>query len=241
MSSIERSLRLLEIVVESQKPYTHSELARALDIPKSTLTKILKLLQKNGYLGSDGRRYLPGIRLLSLVHRTAIIGDIRSAIRPFMDKLSLDTGETVLLGILAGNLVTYIDQAPSAQPIRYVTTLGQPRPLHSTALGRVLLAFSGRTASSLGTLTRQTTKTVTSPATLDKILRQVREDGYAINVGESVEGVTAVAAPLLSARGDVIAALSVTGPSSRLGDIKERVWPLLKKAVASIEKSGLPG
>lgn len=241
MSSIERSLRLLEIVIENPKPFTHSELARTLDIPKSTLTKILKLLQKNGYLGTDGRRYLPGIRLLSLVHRTAFIGDIRSAVRPFMDKLSTETGETVLLGILAGNFLTYIDQSPSSQPMRYVTTLGQPRPLHSTALGRVLLAFSGRTAESVGPLTRQTEKTVTNPVALDKILRQVREDGFAINAGESVEGVTAIAAPLFSSRRELIAALSVTGPSSRLADVRERVWPLLKKAVASIEKSGLPG
>lgn len=241
MGSVERSLDVLEMIVEAETAPTHTELATALAIPKSTLSQILGVLQHTGYLGIHNRRYLPGVRLLSLVHRAAIAAGMPSAMRSWMDELAAESGETVSLGILAGTHVTCVDQSPSPRAIRYVTPIGQPRPLHATALGRVLLAFGGGSAKSLIPLIPYTDKTITDPDKLDKMLVRIRRDGYALNEGESVEGVIAIAAPLFNARHDLIAALSVAGPSNRLGDATERVWPLLRRTVNKMEKSGVLG
>jgi IclR family transcriptional regulator, KDG regulon repressor len=238
VSSVDRSLLVVETLIDAERPMTHADLARTLGIPKSTLTQLLVALQRSGYVGIDDRHYFPGVRLLSLGQRVAHSTHLRTAIRPLMDKLAVETGETVLLGSIARDHLAYVDQSPSPHPIRYVTTIGQTRPLHCTAAGRVLLAFNNRSAQSLGPLARFTARTVIDPNELDRILAQVRTNGYAINDGESVEGVVAIAAPIPNGTANPIAALGVTGPSQRLADIKERVLPLLRATIRRIPSSG---
>lgn len=232
---MERGLRALEMLVEAPQPPTHAELARKLDIPKSTLTQILESLQKAGFIGIEDRHYLPGVRLLLLGQRIAHSSEVRTAARPVMEHLALETGETVLLGTMLGNTLTYVEQAPSPQPIRYVTRPGEPRPLHCTAAGRLLMALNGRDPRSLGPLTRFTARTVTDLETLDQILEQIRLAGYATNIGESVPDVSAIAVPLRRGEAPPTAALTVTGPSQRLDDMETRVLPLLLKAAKQIE------
>ncbi len=235
MSSVKRSLELLEFVVESTQPPTHAELARALQIPKSTLSQLLTSLQQAGHLTSVGRVYYPGVRLVALAFRISHAGPLRSAIRPVMDKLAEQSGETVLLGLRAGSGIINVEQSPSPQPVRYLATPGQLRPLHATATGRVFLAFTNTSARSLGPLNKETPATVTDPDELDAILKRVRRDGFAISRGEAVPDVWSISAPILDDTGQPVAVLSVTGPSYRLGDLRERVWPLLRKAIQSLD------
>lgn len=238
MSSVKRSLQLLELITEAEKAPTHAELSRALEIPKSTLSQLLASLQQASYVTSVGRQYYPGIRLVALAFRIAHAGPLRSAVRPAMDALAAKSGETVLLALRAGPGIINVEQSPSPQPIRYVTTLGLLRPLHATATGRVFLAFTDTSSRSLGELPKVTRATVTDPAALDAILRKVKKDGFAISRGEAVEGVSGISAPIFDDAGRPIAALSVTGPSDRLGDIRERIWPLLRASIRSIRADG---
>lgn len=237
MSSVTRSLELLEFVVETTQPPTHSELARALKIPKSTLSQLLTSLQQSGHLTCVDRHYYPGVRLVALAFRISHAGPLRSAIRPVMDKLAADSGETVLLGLRVGPGIINVEQSPSSQPVRYLATLGQLRPLHATATGRVFLAFTDTPARSLGRLEKVTPSTITDPAELDAVLRKVRRDGYAISRAEAVPDVWSISAPIFDDAGQPMAAMSVTGPSYRLADLRERIWPLLRKAIASLSSS----
>jgi DNA-binding IclR family transcriptional regulator len=227
-------LQILERIVDSAHPLTHAELARSLNIPKSTLSQILTLLEKANYVGSDGRLYYPDVGLLSFGQRVARAGNLHSAIRPLMDRLAERTGETVLLGALVGNHIMYVEQSPSPLPIRYVTTIGQPRPLHCTAGGRVLMAFSNRSAASLDALPKLTSRTIIDVGLLDAILADVRKHGHSINIGESVQDVSAISVPLRNERGDQLAALTVTGPSRRMGDMRKRILPLLLRTVEQV-------
>lgn len=241
MGSVERSLTVLEMIIQSDIGPTHAELGIALRIPKSTLSQILRELQRTGYVGCHDRHYLPGVRLLSLAHRAALAAEMRSAVRAWMDTLAADSGETVILGILAGTHVTYIDEAPGPHPVRYVAPLGQPRPLHATALGKVLLAFAGRSAREFAPLDSYTKRTLTDPDAVDKELGKIRRDGYAISIGEAVDGVGAIAAPLFNSSNELVAAMSVTGPSRRIQDAKERVPPLLLETARRLKNSGVLG
>lgn len=234
MSSVTRSLEILEALVDAQQAPTHAELARALKIPKSTLSQILEQLTEANYIGQSGRRYFADIRLLSLGQRITHSSHARGAIKSRMDHLATRTGETVLLGTLVSNHLMQLEQSPSPQPIRYVTEVGAPRPLHCTAGGKVLLAFSNRSAGSLGPLPKLTDKTVTDPAKVDKMLETVRRQGYSLNKGESVDDVASIAAPIMSDTGDVLAALTVTGPAHRMTDMRERTLPLLLETIRDI-------
>jgi DNA-binding IclR family transcriptional regulator len=230
MSSVVRSLQILEKLTDARRSPTHSELAHTLKIPKSTLSQILEQLVEANFIYQADRRYYANIRLLLLARKIAMATDARSGIRSVMDRVAVRTGETVLLGTMAGNHLVQIEQSPSPQPIRYVTEVGTPQPLHCTAGGKVLLAFNKRSARSLGRLSKLTERTVTDPAQVDLGLEAVREQGYAMSIGETVADVTSIAAPIVDADGDFLAVLTVVGPSRRIKERIDTTVPVLLQA-----------
>jgi IclR family transcriptional regulator, KDG regulon repressor len=233
MSSVKRSLEVLETVVRADAPMTHAELAHKLEIPKSTLSQILATLVEVGYLTAIRREYTPGPRLVSLGYRTAHSDALRHGFRPALEGLAHATGETVLLGVPIGLQVMYAEQVPSPHPIRYVARLGALRPMHCTAMGRIFLAYGGLSARLIPPteLTRLTPATVVDVEQLDRILATIRDRGYAVNRGESVVGVSAIAAPVLNAVKEAIAAIAVVGPSERMADMEATIWPRLRATV----------
>ena len=240
MSSVVRSLEILEAILSAPEPQTHGELARKYSIPKSTLSKLLETLQNLGYLRAAHKRYLPGPRLLSLGYRAVHTGHIRG-VKPFLDALAERTGETVLLGIPVGDHVMYVEQSPSSHAIRFVANVGELRPMHCTAMGRVFLAFGHRSARTLppGSLVPFTSKTLVDPDLIDQELERVRRRGFALNEGESVEGVSAIAAPLIDSQGMLVAAISVTGPAFRVKKPQKKVWPALRQTIRRVQTAPL--
>ena len=187
MSSVRRSLKILELIINAEHPLSHAEIAAELEIPKSTLSQLLTILRGMGYLSGNQGRYYPGIQLISMGFRLAFRSQTRMSIKPLMDKLAQSSGETVILGIRVHDEVLYIDQSPSPHPIRYVQEVGNLRPLHATAIGRVFMAFSNTPAAALGRLARFTPKTVTDPAELDRILARVDGGGNPrVNGGKGI-------------------------------------------------------
>ncbi|MDX6505792.1 MAG: IclR family transcriptional regulator, acetate operon repressor, partial [Gaiellaceae bacterium] len=203
-------------------PPTHAELMRALEIPRSTLSDLLSELRDLGYVQIVDKRYLPGPRLLSFVYRATHQPTLRAGIRPTLEALAAATQETASYVIEIGGdarepgQVVAVEQAESPQPIRFVAHLGQPFPITQTAAGRVFLAFTNRTG----------------PAVLNGELERIRERGYALNVDES--RATAVAAPVFDRQGSLVGAVSISGPSDRLREPEERVWPLLRDALQEL-------
>ena len=128
-----------------------------------------------------------------------------------------------------------MDHVASRNPIRYVPGIGQLQPIHRAAAGRVFLAFTHRSARDIPgeALVKATPNTVVDPDQLDAALELVRRRGYALNRDETIEGVTAIAAPVLVA-GAPVAAVTVLGPSQRLADPERTVWPVLRDEVAEL-------
>jgi len=136
--------------------------------------------------------------------------------QPFLERLGKATGETINLGVASGNgMVEQIAQVDSTYLIGGTNWVGLSVPVHCSALGKVLLAY-GAAQLPIGTLERCTDKTITSEAALRTDLATVRARGYAVTDEELEPGLIAVAAPIRGYDGAVMAALSVSGPTTRM-------------------------
>lgn len=234
--SVSRIFLIMESLATSPAGATLSELAFEADAPKTSLVGLLTGLTKEEYLVRDpAGRYFLGPQFLSLAMKAVAGRELVTLVRPTLEKLSVDTGETAVLGALASDaeLVTYLDRAESSNPIRYAVSVGERRDLYCTAMGKLLLAFfdEARLNKYLkNSRTAFTTSTVTNGAALKKELLHIRKQGFSRTQDERVEGASGIAAPIFSSEGDVVASLLIAGPSGRMSQNAGQNEPLLKKA-----------
>jgi IclR family acetate operon transcriptional repressor len=225
MSSVKRSLKLIELIVGANSPPTHAELARLLSIPKSTLSQLLSALREAGYVAEIDGRYHAGIQLMSLGYRIARKDRALMSLKPALDGLAHQAGETVLLAVRVRDQFMYIEQSPGPHPIRYAVNIGDTRPLETTAIGRVFLAFQDPAPPQIN-------------AALARRLAEIRRSGYSVNEGEVMTDVHAIAAPIFNAsHRQPIAVVAVLGPRTRMADMKKRIWPQLRRAAKQIEEA----
>jgi DNA-binding IclR family transcriptional regulator len=247
VSSVQRGLRVLEHLVRADEPLTHGDLVRATGLPKSTLTDVLAELARLEYVVPNGRYFGAGRQLLAfgydVVQRLGIQPHVPQAVHQLLERLAELTGETAAFAVEVGRnpagagYVLSLDHVTSPHPVRYVPGLGELRPIGQTATGFVLLAFTGRTAEVIAasTLVRLTPRTLVDIAAIDREIELVRRRGYALNVDATVEGVTAIAAPLFDAAQRLLGSISVAGPSERLRSIETTTWPVLREAIEQIK------
>jgi IclR family transcriptional regulator, acetate operon repressor len=235
IQSIQRAVALLRSFTEAEPELGVTELSRRLKLHKSTVSRILSTLQAEGLVGQNPEtgKYRLGIGLVSLAGVALGRLDVRGAAQPFLNRLVEVTRETVNVTILDGRDCVNIERAASPQSIRYVGWIGRRTPLHCTASGKVLLAYmtsTQRAALLLLPLPQHTAKTVTDLATLNQQLQQIKQEGYAVVHEEFEEGFSAVAAPVWDLSGQVVAAISVSGPAFRLAPLQmeQFVFPLLE-------------
>ena len=169
--------------------------------------------------------------MLRLAGATTARLDLVQEARPVCRQLAADTGETVNIAVLSESSALYLDQVAGSSALQPHNWVGQHIPLHATSNGKVLLSGLDPTASStalLGTLPRFTPRDDHPKAELRARAGPVREQGYAVAVDELEVGLTAVAAPIRNAHGDVVASMSVSGPTFRLAD--ERIEEVVGRA-----------
>jgi DNA-binding IclR family transcriptional regulator len=244
-----RALELIEHVAASPEPVSLSELARQVDLPKSSAHALARTLADEGYLLRDGRgAYTLGPRLLSLLGRLPQRFELPRVARPIMQQLVDDLGETAILGVRQGTQVIYIEQIEAPQMIRYVAPLGEGRPLHCTSIGKTILAsLPPAEADALlrdTKLQRFTGHTLVSAKALKAELGRIREQGYALNQEESMEGIAAIAVSVReggTADGRVIAGLSMTGPAARMKGDLSQARPRMEDAAQRIGAGVQPG
>jgi DNA-binding IclR family transcriptional regulator len=211
--AVDRAARLLTEVVHAADPMTFTGLSAATGLAKSTTSRLLLALERNGLVRRDDHgRFLPGEMFVSFAWRGGAEAGLVAVAQPFLERLGKATGETVNLGVLSGGLVEQIAQVDSTYFIGWV---GLSVPLHCSALGKVLLAH-GTAPLPAEKLERRTDKTITSEAALRSELAGVRARGYAITDEELEPGLIAVAAPVHGFDGAVVAALSVSAPATRM-------------------------
>jgi DNA-binding IclR family transcriptional regulator len=222
----QRALLVLEYLASTASAPTHGDLGRALGIHRSTLSEVLADLRRMGYVAVVERRYVLGPRMLTLVHSAASHRDRHAWIRPLLQRLARDTGETAVYTIEAGATIIPVDQVESAQSIRYAAELGTPRPKHRAAAGLALLAFTGRSSADLDVVPDD-------PAWFDAELLRVKARGYALNLPDAPT--RSIAAPLRDPSGSVVGAVAVLGPPGRFDD-PTVAWPALKALLEDFDE-----
>ena len=169
----------------------------------------------------EADRYRPGIGLWRLSHASSPYETLRQTCKPQMKRLRQRFNETINLGVLSGGEVFYLDVLESERSLRMQSSVGATDPLHSTALGKVFLAFRpGNQRAMLipAALPRLTPNTITDHAELIDQLDMISTTGYAIDIGENEEGSYCIAAPILDHRDVAIAAMSLSAPISRFDE-----------------------
>jgi IclR family transcriptional regulator, acetate operon repressor len=214
--AIDRAGELVRRVVDANHPLTFSDLAASSGLAKSTASRILSALERNGLLRRDASGvFLPGDAFVRYALRGNSDADLATVAQPYLDRLGELSRETINLGVARQSVVVQIAQVDSHYVLGGTNWLGRSEPLHATALGKVLLAFDAAQLPP-GRLERLTAHTIAGRTALDDELSRVRHMGYAVALEELEIGLIAIAAPVYRDDNTVIAAISVSGPSTRL-------------------------
>lgn len=221
IESVENAARVL-LMLRTQRALRVAEVAAELGIARSSAHRMLTTLQSQGLLRQDPatRSYAAGAQLVQI--GVAVMGatDLRAEARPTLERLSHDLGETVHLIVLDESSIVFLDGVEGRFAIRAAERTGDRAPAHASAAGKVLLAALTREQLreryGSGRISGGTALAATSRKVLEEQLDVVREQGFAVNLGESELGLHAVAAPVYDGAGVVRAAISISGPSVRL-------------------------
>jgi len=218
---ISKVLKILEALQGSGSGLGLKAICDATGIHKSTAHRFLKHLEREGYLiCTEAGAYLIGPRLSQMTARVNPQANLQTVARPVLWELWKSTQETVNLAVLDQNTVLYVEVMESPHEFRLSSRVGTRRPLHATALGKVLAAFLPDDVkdSILSTITFQpfTQKTIMNMVQLRRELQKIQRQGYALDDEEAVPGARCVSAPILNSRGEAVGAVSVSGPVTRL-------------------------
>ena len=220
--ALDRALSILELLAHHPDGMRMREIADKLEFPPNSVFRITGVLEQRGYLFREGAdmRYRLSRKLLSLGY--AAIGEDK-LIEHSLDVMQLlrdETQETVLVGVRADVQGVVLEQVAATQPVKFLVDPGTHFPLHTSAPGKVLVAFlpPAEREAVLKRLkyTHYTERTLDSRAKFEAELESVLAFGYGLDCGEQIEGLRCVGAPIFNHRGYPIAAIWVTGPSFRL-------------------------
>jgi len=215
--AIDRAAQLLVRVVESADHETVGELAETIGLPRSTASRLVAALERQGLVQRDGQRgdVRPGPVLVSFARRTTPAAELVDLCEESLDRLAEATGETVNVAVASTRGVEQLAQRDSRHFLGSTNWVGRTVPYHASAVGKVFLAFGA--ASPPRTMDALTIRTIVDADDLERDLADARERGYATAVEELEPGLWAIAAPVQSKQG-VVGALSLSGPTIRLQD-----------------------
>ena len=239
LSSVATAIRLLKAFSEDEVDIGISDLARRLGIAKSTAHRLAVTLVSEGLLEQDrdSGKYRLGValfRLGALVRRRM---EVSNEARPFLYELREKINESVHLAILDGSEIMYVYNLESTHAIRMRSDLGVRKPAYCTAEGQAILAFAAPEVVDqvlAAGLARRTPKTITAPDRIQKALAAVRQRGCAIEDEESELGMVCVAAPIRDDAGEVVAAVGIAGPATRLS--KRSVATIIPHVIATADQ-----
>jgi DNA-binding IclR family transcriptional regulator len=212
---VQRAVTILGELADARTELGTNEIARRTGINVSTISRILATLVGGGlveHVPATGR-YRLGIGVLRLANALHDRLDISTLARPHLADLAGHTKETATLSVPGGHEAITLDFVQSPLSVRSVAEVGRASAAHATAVGKVFLAHGGTLPA--GSLPVYTERTIVDPAALETEVERVRERGWAEALGEREEDLNAVAAPVLTAAGRLVAVLGVQGPAVR--------------------------
>lgn len=238
----ERIFTILEYLSQTSESKGPSDISAATGIHKSTVYRLLSSMAEGGYVERmENGTYQIGIKLVEIVSNHINSLGLQTEARPFLNALRAELGLAVCLGILDRHEVVYIEKMDISRNLRLYAQIGMRVPAHCSSLGKVLL--SSLPGDDLDYLLQSirlevyTKNTIDSPDALKTHLRQVRQQGWGMDNEEYIVGQRCVAAPIYDYRGEVIAAISASGPTTLLTDERLReVVPRVKDTAAQISR-----
>ena len=241
LGSVANAARVLKAFTTSEREWGVSDLARRLDIAKSTAHRLLATLTDEGLLEQDlgSGRYRLGLAVFDMAAAAQSM-DLHEAVLTPMTELRNRSGETVQVAVLDGREVVYVERLDSPNTLRLFLEVGRRNAAHSTGCGKALLAFAPpdqleRTLKGWK-MTSKTPHTITDVAKLRLELAECRRRGYAVNRRESEAGVISVAAPIRDVSGRVVAAISVAGPAERLEPHEFQLAQVTMEVAATVSR-----
>jgi DNA-binding IclR family transcriptional regulator len=240
VQSVDRAISILEILSQRREAGV-SEIAVELGVHKSTAFRLLGALESRGLVeqAEDRGKYRLSFGIIRLAGGVAARLDLTQQGRPVCQRLAEDIGETVNLAVARSHYAVNLDQVRGTSSVTVHNWVGQLTPLHATSSGKVLLAhFDDRHRAQViqaAGLESYTPNTITSADVLEKQLEEARRRGYAMTLEELEIGLNAIAAPIRSYDGEVVAAVSVSGPAYRFSEERMReLTPALMAGAADI-------
>jgi IclR family transcriptional regulator, KDG regulon repressor len=220
--TLQRAVRILDCFSQDRIELGVREVARMVDLSSSATGRLMVAMKELGILSQNPvtRMYSVGPRVLTWAGVYLATSDIRNVGYPYLQELHEATRETISLYILDGYERVCIERLESTQNVRFVAPrVGRHLPLHAGSAGKVMLAFlpEARRESLLtsGNLSRLTEKTLVDPERLRAELSLIRSQGYAMSNGEWILDASGIAAPIFDRNSDVVAALTISGPTQR--------------------------
>lgn len=248
IQSVAHALDVLEQFHGSVDEIGVTELSKRLKLHKNNVFRLLATLEARGYIeqNKSTENYRLGLRCLQLgqtfIHQMGLLLQSRSV----LEELSRATQESTFVAIRKGTAIIPLDFVEPARAVRVVSFLGTVLPTHCTAAGKIHLAFEadGAPGSIPDSLARFTENTIVDRSALREQMKMIGETGYAVERGEFVDDVNAVAVPVRDYTRSLVGTLAVVGPAHRLADeaINQGIAPLLLKAGTELSKRlGFPG
>lgn len=215
------AIAILEALAECQGSQSLAELSKGCKLPKATALRYLSAFESTGYVSkspNDGR-YSLGVSVIALSRKFYSQEGLLSIARAKLGELARATGETAHLAVLHERDIVYVDIAEGSKSVRAIIPRGDRLPAYCVASGRAILANSNSStveAILARKLLARTKSTITDPDQFRAELKRVLKRGYCAAVGECIEDVVGISAPLFSPEGIVFAAIGISSPSARI-------------------------
>jgi DNA-binding IclR family transcriptional regulator len=224
---IQQTMRVLRLFSPDRRELGVTEAAELLGRPKSSVSRLLRSMETEGFLHRDetSGRFRLSLGLAALGELARASTSMQRLARPVLEDVVARTGETTNLVVLDGGEAVNVEVVRSSRAVQHVGVLGRRLPLHATAAGKVLLAWAPpavRDRVLSGPLPALASRTLTDPGDLARELACVRAQGYATASRELEEELAAVSAPVMDHRGSVVAAVTTSAPLSRVDAAR---WP----------------
>lgn len=231
IQSVDRALRIITYVSQKKEGMGVTELASLLDLNKSSIFKLLSTLAAHGFIEQDPetKKYKLGYKYLELSSMLLESIDLRTQAKPYLKELEALTNEVIHLVVYDQGEVVYIEKLEGNETLRTHSKVGKRAPVHCTSVGKVILAHLPEDEvvdiiTKKG-LEQHTENTITDQTIFIEELQKVKKQGYGVEIEENEEGITCIAAPIFDHKGDIIAAVSISGPSTRM--TKQRLLELM--------------
>lgn len=235
---LDRAAAILAAFDDTHRELTLAALVARSGLPRSTAHRTADKMIKLGWLDKPHDRYRIGNRLFELSGLAPVRHELREAVLPYLQDLYTATHTTVQLGVLQATQVLVVEKITGHRPMPMLSQVGGMIPAHCSGIGRAILAYSD--AATVDTviaagLVRRTPRTITSPTALRRELAAIPERGLAVDREEGNIGVSCIAAPIFGPLGQVVAALSVTGPTAVVR--VDRAGPAVRLAAAASSRA----